>query len=786
MADSAFLNRKTIALNIVLAAVYIFAGKMGLLFAFENPSASPIWAPTGIALAALLIGGVRVVPAIFFGAFFVNFTTAGTLVTSLAIAIGNTLEAIVGAYFVNKFAHGVNTFERVADIFKFTFLAGLIATTISANIGILTLIISGLTTWQSFLPVWLTWWFGNMGGSLIITPLILVWWTHARIPFSLNHALHFLVSFLAIFLITWLIFAGIVPYPYLYIPIAVWIAFWFGRRGATTATILVAFITISQTLSGHGPFAMDSLTQSLLQLQLFLNIFSLTALIFAATVLEIRKSEKTIATHEQRFQSLIENSFDAIVLIDATSRILYASPSVKRVLGYTPEELRGMPGFDLVAPEDKKLTMGTLAELVLKPGGNVTIEYRVVRKDKTIIWTQATGTNLLLEQNINAVVVNFHDITAKKLAEQKLFQEKIENQEMLRSIGDGIIATDKKGLITMINKAACDMLGWKYKELLGKPLVQMIPLVDEADEAVSVNERPMTKMLTQGKKVITSRTNAYLTKDKRRLPVHFTLSPIVIDDAVVGTIEVFRDITKEKEIDKAKSEFVSIASHQLRTPLSIINWCIEELKRKNEGLTTAQRDFLDKTYQASKRMGTLIDALLNASRLELGTLVIETTKLDLLAIIRQVLQDLRPQQESKQITIQEVYQEGLPPFPADAKLFTIIIQNLLSNAIKYGKTHGKIVIKISLTNELLIEVTDDGFGIPQHQQTKIYTKLFRADNARSMQPEGTGLGLYIVKEIVEASNGKIWFTSRENEGTSFFISYPLSGMQKRGKIKPGH
>lgn len=779
-----YRDGKIISITFLLVLIYILAGKFGLSLAFDNPSASPIWAPTGIALAAILIFGFRVAPAIFIGAFIVNFLTAGTFLTSLMIATGNTLEAVIGAYLIKRYANGINAFSRVSDIFKFAIFI-LFCTSISATIGVLTLIGSNLTSWQSFSSVWMTWWFGDIGGGIIIAPLLLVWWTHHRIPFSIIKALHLLLCFVGLYGVTEIVFLGIIPYPYLYIPLAVWISFWFGRRGATAATIVVAVLTISYTLSGRGPFIHESLNTSLIQLQIFLATFSVTALAFATTVLELRKEEQSLASHEKRFKSLIEKSYGAIFLVDTTSKILYASPSVKQMLGYTPEELEGMTGFDLVVNADRNTTIRVLAEIVLKPGRASTVEARLIRKDTSVIWVEATGTNLLLDQTINAVVVNFHDITEKKLARDKMLKEKIEDEAMLASIGDGIIATDETGRITMINKAACDNLDCKEKDLIGLSIIDAIPMVDDSGKEIMSADRPIIKVLNHGKKLITSHNTNYVRKDKSTFPVHISLSPIILSDQTVGTIEVFHDITKEKQIDKAKSEFVSVASHQLRTPLATINWYLEELIRTGENLNEKQKSYFNEVYLASKRMIALVNDLLNVSRIELGTFMVDPKETNIEELVNQVLQDLSSQIDKKHIKIQKTYQPDLPLLSVDTKLFTIIMQNLISNALKYSKLDGTIDIKMFYNpTEFLISVTDDGYGIPKNQQDKIFTKLFRADNARSVVPEGSGLGLYIVKQIITVSGGKIWFTSEENKGTIFSLAFPISGMQQKHGEKP--
>ncbi len=780
------VNYKNIFLNLFVIFIYILSGKSGLSFAFLNPSATPIWLPTGIVLTVLLFFGYRVVPGIFLGAFILNNLTAGTTLTSLGIAIGNTLEGVIIAYFVKKFANGVHAFENVSNIFKFTFSA-ILGTMVSATIGVSTLVFGGFASALTFGSVWTTWWLGDMASAIIIAPLLLVWGDMSRINnINIKKILHFFVSFFFLYLVTQLVFTGILPYPYLCIPFGVWIAFRYGHKGATLSTIFVAAIAIYNTLHNQGPYVnQGSLNQSLTLVQLFLGTFSLTSLTFAAVVQVMKRDEKILTSNQKKFRALIENSFEAVVLIEASSKILYASPSVKKVLGYDPEELEGTTGFDLVIPEDRNKTMLLLAELALKPGGVVTTEYRTMKKDKSIIWVEATGKNLLFEPNIKAVVVNFRDITDRKNFEEKLQREKMQDEAMLTSIGEGIIATDNKGTITMVNQATCEILGWKEKDLLGKFIVDVIPMENKEGKTLNASERPITKLLSRGgSSALVSQSDYYIRKDKTKVPIRYTVTPIRIYENIVGTIEVFYDMTREREIDNAKNEFVSIASHQLRTPLTTINWYLE-LLLKDKLMDSGKREsYFNEVYRASYRMVALINSLLNVSRLELGTFTVEPKTVELSAVIDQTLNELLPQINAKGIQVEKNYQKEIPPILADQKLLSIIIQNLLSNAVKYNRRAGKIVIKLTSDDKkFLITIIDNGLGIPVQTQSKIFTKMFRADNARQYEPEGSGLGLYIVKKIIDITGGHISFSSEENKGTTFNVTFPISGMQKRAGEK---
>jgi len=183
-------------------------------------------------------------------------------------------------------------------------------------------------------------------------------------------------------------------------------------------------------------------------------------------------------------------------------------------------------------------------------------------------------------------------------------------------------------------------------------------------------------------------------------------------------------------------------------------------------------------------MVDLVNALLNVSRIDLGTFAIEPESIEIKKIAESVLKELIPQTKQKQTKITEEYDEDLPTIQADPKLIRIIFQNLLSNAVKYTPKGGEIFLSITKDKRnLSIEVADNGYGIPKDQQSKIFTKLFRADNIRQKDTEGNGLGLYIVKSIVDESGGKIWFESEENKGTTFYVTLPLEGMKKKQGAK---
>ena len=299
------MNRSDVTKNLATAAglgvVYFVAGKLGLQLAYVHASATAVWPCTGIAIAALLVFGYRVWPGILIGAFLVNLTTAGTVATSIAIAGGNTLEALAGCYLVGRFAHGKEAFARAQDVFKFALLAGMVATAVSATIGVATLAVSGLADWSAFGSIWCTWWLGDAIGAVLVTPLLLLWWENPRLKWTSEQITELAFLFIGLFTAAWSVFgepfhSELKNYPleYLCIPFLVWAAYRFGRRKAATALGALAVIATWGTLHGFGPFARESRNTSLLLLQAFMGIMAVTTMALAAEVTEHKRAQERV------------------------------------------------------------------------------------------------------------------------------------------------------------------------------------------------------------------------------------------------------------------------------------------------------------------------------------------------------------------------------------------------------------------------------------------------------------------------------------------------------------
>jgi PAS domain S-box-containing protein len=358
---------------------------------------------------------------------------------------------------------------------------------------------------------------------------------------------------------------------------------------------------------------------------------------------------------------------------------------------------------------------------------------------------------------------------------QNLLTHQTEAEVLFMSIGDGAITTDEFGRITRVNPSAENMLGFKEAELLGQWFLKSIVAISFEGQRMTVIDQPITQAFLTGKPV--SGKMFYVSKTGSQIPVAVNVSPIISKKRPIGAIEVFRDISIEQEVDRMKSEFISLASHQLRTPLSAIKTYSHMLSDGYMGeLNDSQKQSLKTIISASNRMNELISTLLNITRIESGTIAVNTRSLKLDEVIEEIIPELKLMADAKSINlhVDKVGKESTQ-IKTDSLIVKEVVTNLVSNAIKYTPEEGevKVVIKPQRST-ITVEVSDSGWGIPIHAHDKVFSKFFRGSNIIKRETSGTGLGLYLVKGLVDTLKGKIWFTSEEGNGTSFYVTLPKS------------
>jgi len=372
-----------------------------------------------------------------------------------------------------------------------------------------------------------------------------------------------------------------------------------------------------------------------------------------------------------------------------------------------------------------------------------------------------------LEDSRKAAANLLEDLDAER---EKLAIAKAKDEAMLASIGDGLIAVDNDGRVTVANKAATDILGWKREELVDQ-ILTTLPLEDKAGISIPFEKRPTTMALATRGAVKAS--YYFVKKDKTRFPIAITATPIMLNGNITGLIEVLRDITREQALDNEKDEFISIASHQMRTPLTGIQWVVERFTKK-EKLTPKGKEYLEDIHASAEQLTGLVDLLLNLSRIESGRIGITPEPLEVIGFIKCFLSETVPLRDKKRLKMSFKDHPAELAVTTDKSALRNIVQSLISNAIEYTREGGSIDVAVQKSDSTFtVTVRDTGIGIPQAEQSHIFEKFIRASNAKLYKTDGTGIGLYIAAQAANRLGGKIWFESEEGKGSSFHVELPL-------------
>jgi len=438
--------------------------------------------------------------------------------------------------------------------------------------------------------------------------------------------------------------------------------------------------------------------------------------------------------------------------------------------------------------------------------GDFALQCRIIWPNKSIHWIEALGKAHYEKGKPVRIFGTVADITEKKELEKNLenaniavrniledievekealVNAKLKDEALLQSIGEGVVAVDSDGKIILMNRAAERMLGCNAKEckaeqMIGKPIFEAWRVVDEKGNLVPEEKRPIT-IAIKGKTTTTTTTTTttgasyfYTRKDGTAFPVAITVTPVVAENKIIGAIDVFHDMTKEKEQEKLKGDFLALASHQLRTPLSGTKWLIETMQKGITGkIEPKEKEYLEQVYQLNERMIQLVTEMLSALRLESGIEAIKKEKISVADFYQDLIASVASPAKSRWVVFRNSLKNKEIEIESDIQILKTIFDCFVSNAINYSSPGQEVLLDAKEGKDtIILSVKDNGIGIPEKEKSKIFERFYRASNAKAFKPTGSGLGLNIANMLAEKIGAEISFESKQNKGTTFYLHLP--------------
>lgn len=832
--------RRLVGIGLAVAAAYVITARLGFQFAFDAEQITTVWAPTGIAQAALLLWGRSLWPAIWVGAFVANAGSAAPLWTAAGVATGNTLEAVAAAWILGRLPGFDPTFRRIRDVVAFVAVAAVMSTAISATIGVATLCAAAVQPWTRFSELWSQWWVGDAVGALVIAPVIL---TTARAPASWSRREWAETCLLVIgtAVVTQVVFGQILgpstghhPLEYVIFPCVIAAAVRLGQPAAALVVLTASGVTIWNTVRGAGPFAGPDVHQSLILLQVFMGVLAGTGLLLAAAIAERQTGERRrAAAHAVGevltaspnltqaapaiLRALCENlewQIGALWLVDHAVQRLRClavwsggAPPATAFAEVTRETLFpsgvGLPGrvwaggraawienvlydpnFPRAAVAREAGIHGAFA-FPIRLGEEVLgviecFNRTVVTPDMDLLRTMSTVGNQVGQ------------FIGRTRVETAVMEEQRRTRAILDTALDAIIGMNHQGTITEFNPAAERTFGYRREEALGRELAELlIPF-----ELRGKHREGLARYLATGMGPFVDRrieTTGYHA-DGHEFPVEVAITRVSSEEPPRFTGFV-RDLTARVEAERerehllqrelsarreaeaanrAKDEFLATLSHELRTPLNaIVGWTRMLLDgRMDEGSTRRALRVIDRNAHLQAQ---LVGDILDVSRIITGGLRLDLQPVDLDAVIGAALDAVRPAADAKRVALRCRLAASARFTQGDAQRLQQIVWNLLSNAVKFAEAGGFVEVELLDAGDsgVRIRVEDDGAGIEPAFLPHVFERFRQADGSVSRQHGGLGLGLAIVRHLVELHGGTVLATSPGlGRGSTFVVELP--------------
>jgi two-component system CheB/CheR fusion protein len=668
---------RTAAVICATAIAYLITAKLGLRLAFVAEQVTVVWPPTGIALAALVLFGRNVWPGIALGAFLANLTAHTPVLVAAGITAGNTAEAIVGAWMLERLGFRTQL-DRLRDVLALIGVAALGSTMISATVGVMSLCLGGMEPWGRFWSLWWTWWLGDAIGDLVIAPLLLVW---RRAQISRRVLFGVAPPPLVTALVALALFAGppamgLRSYPlhYTIFPLIVWAALRARQLGTTVVTVAASVIAIWSTANGLGPFAMTTTHESLIMLQLFMGVAAATGLLLSAAILErdsalAQRARDCAALElsEGRLRMALDAGRLGVWDWDVGTGVIQWSENLASIHGLAPGSFSGtFDGFRALVHPDDRGRVDAAIRGAMEGGGDYGVEFRNVWPDGSLHWIAAKG----------------------------------------RVVFDP-------------EKRAVRMLG----------------------TASEITER-------------------------RHLEEELRQRAQALADA-----------------DRHKDEFLAMLAHELRNPLAPLSTSLHLIRSASGG----RERFFEIAERQVQHLVRLVDDLLDVSRISRGMIELRKEPLWLADVVHHAVELTQPAIASRnhRLTV------SLPSEPvrleADPVRLAQVIANLLSNAAKYTLAEGSIWLTAeTVANQLTLRVRDSGVGLAPELIPKIFDLFVQGDTSIDRARGGLGIGLTLVRGLVELHGGQVEARSAGvGKGSEFIVHLPTMATRLQAPLKPG-
>jgi PAS domain S-box-containing protein len=821
-----------------LTAAYVATAKLGFRAALVVEQVSPAWPPSGLALWAVLVLRRRAWPALWVGALIANLTNDAPFLVAVGIAIGSTLEAIVGAWLLREFAEVDRTLDRLRQVTALVALGAVASTTVGATIGTVSLCAAGLQNWGTFGMIWRTWWLGDAMGDVLLAPLLLTlpFWPSPQRDGSWFEIVS--LEGLAIVLGV-LVFSTRVsplarhPLEYLVFPVVIWAGLRFGHPGAALINSTVSRIAIYGTLRGLGPFGATPVTQeSVIALQIYVGLTAVSGLVLGAAVADRRRSEllrqtdhalATILSEERDLKHATPRIIQAVCeTLEWEVGILWQINETTQTLDYVDswhessrltefvadsrarqfEQGVGLPGRVLATGRpawiydvaiDANFPRGGIVKRLGLHGGfafPLVLGPRVLGVVEFFTSTprQVDRSMLTLMEAAGSQIGQFIE---RRRAEQRVAESEALYSAIVNAALDCVVTIDSSGRIVEFNPAATRVFGFRRDEALGRELADLIVphrLRDRHRAALRRNaETGESRILGQRLEM------PALRADGSEFLVEVAVTRVGGPGRPIFTAHM-RDITDRKRAEdereqllsreriarmdaesanRSKDQFLATVSHELRTPLTaILGWASMLRTRTFDPQRT--RQIYESIERNAHAQAQIVGDLLDVSRIVTGQLRLDSEAVDVGEVANLSLETVRPTAVAKGVTLESAISSSGCFVAGDPARLQQIVWNLLSNAAKFTAAGGTITLRVKRdASYVLIEVADTGIGIAPALLPRVFDRFWQADGSTTRVHGGLGLGLALVRHLVELHGGEVSAHSDgEGRGSTFTVRLP--------------